>query len=352
MAAVLGLMGGLWGLGVLLGASLQARLALAGLVWGATVLAHLLLPAGAGLRAATGGSAAAWLVLGGAAVLILAYREGLRRLRARAAAGAAAAAAPAPAAAAAFREAELDRYARHIMLREIGGPGQRRLKAARVLVVGAGGLGSPVLLYLAAAGVGTLTVVDDDVVENANLQRQIIHADDRIGMAKVDSAAAAVAALNPFVTLQPLRMRLEADNVAALVDAHDLVLDGSDNFATRYLVNRACAAAGRPLIAAAMTQWEGQISLYHPAAGAPCYECVFPRAPAPGLVPACAVAGIVAPLPGVVGSLMALEAVKLLTGAGRTLAGRMLLFDALEAEWREVAVAPRAGCAACGGGRG
>lgn len=250
----------------------------------------------------------------------------------------------------AFADAELDRYARHIMLREIGGPGQRRLKAARVLVIGAGGLGSPVLLYLAAAGVGTLGVVDDDRVEASNLQRQIIHAADRLGMAKVASAAVAVAALNPFVTLRPYRLRLGDANARDLIAGHDLVLDGSDNFATRYLVNRACAAAGVPLIAAAMTQWEGQVALFHPAAGTACYECAFPEPPAPGLVPACAEAGIVAPLPGVMGSVMALEAVKHLAGAGRTLAGRMLIHDALEAEWREIALAPRPGCPACGGG--
>jgi len=340
------------GSGRRLRAGLRAVLAAAGLAWGAMVLARLALPPGTGPGAATGGAALPWLLLGGLAAATAAYRAGLARLRVRAAALATAAAVP-PATGAlggAFGAAELDRYARHIMLREIGGPGQRRLRAARILVIGAGGLGSPALLYLAAAGVGTIGVVDDDTVENSNLQRQIIHADGRIGMAKVASAGIAVRALNPFVAFRGHRLRLDPGNAAGLIADYDLVLDGSDNFATRYLVNRTCAALARPLVAAAMTPWEGQISLYHPAAGSPCYECVFPEAPAPGLVPACAEAGIVAPLPGVMGAMMALEAVKVVTGAGRTLAGRMLLYDALEAEWREVAIAPRPGCPACGGG--
>ena len=252
---------------------------------------------------------------------------------------------------AAFAPAELDRYARHIVLREIGGAGQKRLKAARVLVVGAGGLGSPALLYLAAAGVGQVAVIDDDRVANSNLQRQIIHTDARIGQAKVASAALAMKALNPFIAVQPLADRLDAHRAAALFPRFDLILDGSDNFDTRYLVNRAAVAAGRPLISAAITQWEGQISLYHPAAGGPCYECLFPERPEPGLAPSCAEAGVIAPLPGVVGSMMALEAVKHLTGAGQTLQGRLMIYDGLYGEARVISVPRRADCPACGGVR-
>ena len=216
-----------------------------------------------------------------------------------------------------------------------------------MLVVGAGGLGSPALLYLAASGVGTIGVIDDDVVENSNLQRQVIHTDDRIGMPKVQSAVAAMKALNPFVALIPHQARLD-DSSAALIAQYDLILDGSDNFDTRYRVNRLAVAAAKPLLSAAITQWEGQISLYHPARGGPCYECVFPVRPAPGMVPSCAEAGVAAPLPGVIGSLMAMEAVKHLTGAGQGLRGRLMIYDALYAETRVIGIKPRAACPVCG----
>ena len=248
-----------------------------------------------------------------------------------------------------FAAGELDRYARHIMLHQIGGAGQRRLKAARVLVIGAGGLGSPALMYLAASGVGTIGVIDDDRVEVSNLQRQIIHTDQRVGMAKVDSAAIAMRGLNPWVVVRPYQQRLTDANAAALFADHDLILDGSDNFDTRYLVNRVAVALGKPLIAAAIAQREGQISLYDPARGGPCYECVFPTRPAPGMVPSCAEAGVVSPLPGVIGALMALEAVKFLTGAGQGLRGRLMLFDGLYGESRVIGVERRDGCAVCGG---
>ena len=248
--------------------------------------------------------------------------------------------------------AELQRYARHIVLHEIGGPGQQRLNAARVLVVGAGGLGSPALLYLAAAGVGTLTVVDDDTVSLSNLQRQVLHATPEIGAPKAESAARALAWLNPHVTVDPVARRLDAAGAADLVPRHDLVLDGSDNFATRYLVNAACVAAGRPLISAAMSQWEGQISLFHPAGGGPCYECLFPEAPAPELTPTCAQAGIIGALPGVMGSLMALEAIKLIARAGTGLRGTLLIFDALHAETRRIRIPARPACPVCHGAGG
>jgi molybdopterin/thiamine biosynthesis adenylyltransferase len=248
-----------------------------------------------------------------------------------------------------FRETELERYARHIVLREVGGQGQKALKQARVLVIGAGGLGSSALQYLAASGVGTIGVIDDDVVENTNLQRQVIHNDRDIGMPKVFSAKTAMEAQNPFVTVLPYHRRLTADIATELLGDFDLVLDGSDNFDTRYLVNETCVALGLPLIAGAMTQWEGQVSLYHPAKDAPCFACVFPERPDPMLVPSCAEAGVIAPLPGVIGSIMALEAVKHVSGAGASLAGEMLIYDALYGESRKIALKRRAGCAVCGG---
>ena len=249
-----------------------------------------------------------------------------------------------------LRPAELDRYARHIMLREIGGPGQRRLQAARVLVVGAGGLGSPVCLYLAAAGVGQISVIDDDRVESSNLQRQIIHRDQDIGLPKAQSAAAAMRALNPFIETRALLARLTEDNAEPTFAGHDLIIDGTDNFDTRCLVNQTATRLGIPLLSGAITQWEGQVTLCDPAKGGPCYACIFPERPAPGMVPTCAEAGVAAPLPGVIGSIMAMEAVKYLTGAGETLAGRLMIHDALYAETRTITVRPRAGCAVCGGG--
>lgn len=344
MLPVLAIGAALWGLGAVLRAPRNLRVAMIAALWLAVVLLHLTLPAGHPLRVATGGEARVWLALGVVAALVAGYRAALARLRQRAPA-------PAPAAApgsAVFRPAELDRYARHIALREIGGSGQRRLKAARVLVIGAGGLGSPALMYLAAAGVGTIGVIDDDVVENANLQRQVIHTDARIGMPKVFSAEIAMRALNPFIEVRPWNRRLTDDIAEGLFAEHDLILDGSDNFDTRYLANRVAVAAGRPLVAAAITQWEGQVSVYHPAAGGPCFACVFPVRPAPGLVPTCAEAGVAAPLPGIIGAMMAMEAVKHLTGAGETLRGRLMIHDALYGETRSIAVRRRPDCPVCG----
>lgn len=252
--------------------------------------------------------------------------------------------------AAELTDAELRRYARHLTVPEIGEEGQRRLKNARVLCVGAGGLGSPALLYLAAAGVGTLAVVDDDTVSLSNLQRQVLHGTGEVGRPKVESAGRAIARINPHVRLVAHALRLDAGTADALAAAADVVLDGSDNFATRYRVNAACARAGVPLVAAAMSQWEGQIGVYHPAGGGPCYACVFPEPPAPGLAPSCAEAGIVGALPGVMGSMMALEAIKWIAGAGRPLLGRLLIYDALDAEVRTMRVARRPDCAVCATG--
>lgn len=335
----------IWGVGWVLGVPLRLRWAMLGVLWAAVVALHLILPEGHALRASTGGAAEPWLALGVGAGLIAAYRAGLAGLRRRHAAQAAPAAGPRPP----LSEAELERYARHIMLREIGGPGQVRLKRARVLVVGAGGLGSPALLYLAAAGVGRIGIVDHDRVDASNLQRQIIHTDARIGLPKTESAAAAIAALNPFCEVRLHPQRLDAEGARALVADHDLVLDGTDNFATRRAVNAACVAAGRPLVSGAIAQWEGQVSVFDPARGGPCYACVFPEDPAQGLAPSCAEAGVMAALPGIIGAMMASEAVKVLTGAGTPLIGRMAIHDALDAESRVMRLRPRPDCPVCGG---
>jgi molybdopterin/thiamine biosynthesis adenylyltransferase len=244
---------------------------------------------------------------------------------------------------------ELERYARHIVLHEIGGAGQQRLRAARVLVVGAGGLGSPALLYLAAAGVGALGIVDDDHVSLSNLQRQVLHGTDGIGRPKVGSAAAALARLNPNVAVEQHALRLDAESAAGIVPRYDLVLDGCDNFETRYLVNAACVAAGRPLISAAMSQWEGQIGLFDPARGGPCYQCLFAEAPDPELTPTCARAGVVGALPGVMGAMMALEAVKLIARTGEGLRRTLVIYDALHAEFRRIRTAARPDCPVCRG---
>ncbi len=228
---------------------------------------------------------------------------------------------------------ELERYARHIVLREVGGPGQAKLKAARVLVIGAGGLGAPVLLYLAAAGVGTLGVVDDDIVSLSNLQRQVIHATPDIGMRKVDSAEAAIARLNPHVAIETHMMRLDASNALDLISKYDIVADGSDNFATRYLVSDACYFAKKPLITAAVGTFDGTLTTLRAhetrdGVRNPTYRCLFPEPPPPGTVPACAEAGILGALPGILGSMMTLEVIREIVGFGEGLVGRLLMVDA------------------------
>lgn len=342
MGLVLAMAAALWGIGAVMKAPIRARAVMLGVLWLAVVGLHLVLPDGHALRAETGGTAAPWLLLGGAVALVLAYRGGLVWLRGRAAP--VVETAPQP-----FSETELDRYARHIVLREIGGKGQKRLKNAKVLVIGAGGLGSPALLYLSAAGVGTIGVVDDDVVDNSNLQRQVIHPDAAIGMPKVFSAQKTMEAQNPFVTVRPYNRRLGAEDAEALFADYDLVLDGTDNFATRYLANAVAVKRGIPLISGALSQWEGQISVFDPARGGPCYQCVFPQAPAAGLAPSCAEAGVIGPLPGVIGTMMAVEAIKLITGAGAPLRGEMLIYDALWGETRKIAVKRRTDCPVCAG---
>jgi molybdopterin/thiamine biosynthesis adenylyltransferase len=349
MVLVLALCAVLWGVGMLMGAPKSARLTMIGVLYVGVLILHLVLPDGHPLRLATGESEALWLLIGGFVALVLLYRFGLNRLRTRAETSEQAAA-PAKDAAT-FNETELNRYARHMVLREIGGPGQKKLKQARVLVIGAGGLGAPVLQYLAGAGVGTIGVIDDDTVENSNLQRQVIHRDASIGMPKVFSAQTEMTAQNPFVTVRPYHRRLTREIADELFADYDLVLDGTDNFDTRYLVNDAAIAAGIPLVSGALSQWEGQLSVFDPARGAPCYQCIFDSPPAAELAPSCAEAGVIGPLPGVLGAMMAVEAIKILTGAGQTLRGQMVIYDALYAESRTLAVTRRADCPACGTGQ-
>jgi adenylyltransferase/sulfurtransferase len=250
-----------------------------------------------------------------------------------------------------FTETEIARYSRHILLREVGGTGQARLRAASVLIVGAGGLGSPAALYLAAAGVGRISIVDDDVLELSNLQRQIAHGLAFLGAPKVESAAAAMRGLNPEVSVNPVRARLDAGNVGALVAAHDIVLDGTDNFATRFLVADACVAARRTLVSAAVLRFEGQLSTFKPHAGpdCPCYRCLYPEAPPAGMVPTCSEAGVLGPVTGVMGTLQATEAMKEILGIGTSLAGRLLLWDALDARFRTITIPRVPDCAACAG---
>ncbi|GAB4383354.1 HesA/MoeB/ThiF family protein [Albidovulum sp.] len=318
-------------------------------LWAGVVVALLVMPEDHPMRGSLGGDWRPWAFVALVVLAAALYRAGLLRLRQQARARSGPAASSAPADADALSEVELDRYARHIVLREIGGMGQRRLKQARVLVVGAGGLGSPALLYLAAAGVGRIGVIDDDVVSHDNLQRQVIHADRRIGQPKVFSAQETIRALNPFVEVRPYHRRLVEGEAVELISEYDIVLDGSDNFPTRHLVNAAAVAAGKPLIAAAISQWEGQISLYDPARDAPCYACIFPEPPARELIPSCAEAGVLGALPGVLGAMMAVETIKEITGAGQTLRGRLLIYDALYGESRQIAVRRSPACPVCGG---
>ncbi len=242
---------------------------------------------------------------------------------------------------------ELQRYARHLTLPEVGVAGQERLAAARILLIGAGGLGSPAALYLAAAGIGTLGIVDADVVDASNLQRQVLHDTPSIGRLKVDSAKARLEALNPFVRIEPIAERLTSANARELIARYDLIVDGSDNFPTRYLVNDACVLEGKPFVYGSIFRFEGQLSLFG-VPGGPCYRCLFAEPPAPELVPSCVEAGVIGVLPGLIGTLQALEAIKWVLGVGRSAAGRLLLVDALGLTVREIAVARDPACAVCG----
>ncbi|WP_265501018.1 HesA/MoeB/ThiF family protein [Paracoccus beibuensis] len=317
----------------------RVTLTMIAVLWAGMLILQLTLPGSSAARA-VGGNAAGWLVLGAVVALVVAYRRLLAMLRRRAA--------PPPADPvqdAGLSDAELDRYARHLVLRQIGGSGQTRLKSARVLVVGAGGLGSPVCLYLAAAGVGHVTLADDDTVSLSNLQRQVIFRDELRGEPKTYAAAEAMLKLNPHIDVTPLVRRISEDDRDLIAD-YDLVIDGTDSFKGRASINRACVAAGVPLIWGSIAQWEGQVTLFHPALGGPCMACLFRNPPVHDAP--CAEAGVVGALPGVIGSMMALEAIKHLTGAGQGLRGRMMLFDGLYGESRMIEVARDPACPVCG----
>jgi molybdopterin/thiamine biosynthesis adenylyltransferase len=247
-----------------------------------------------------------------------------------------------------------ERYSRHLLLPEIGAEGQRRLEASRVLLLGAGGLGSPAAFYLAAAGVGRLRIADDDVVDRSNLQRQILHADARVGEAKVASAALALSALNPRTKIETLAERATSENVERLLDGVDVVVDGADNFPARYLLNDACVKLGKPLVYGAVQRFEGQASVFDAGrrrGQAPCYRCLFPEPPPPESAPNCAEAGVLGVLPGVIGLLQANEAIKLLLGIGEPLVGRLLHFDALAMRFRETRLRADPDCPVCAPGR-
>jgi molybdopterin-synthase adenylyltransferase len=249
-----------------------------------------------------------------------------------------------------FTEDEIRRYSRHILLQDVGGIGQAKVKSARVLVIGAGGLGSPLALYLAAAGVGTIGIVDHDHVELSNLQRQIAHTTARIGAPKADSAALAARAINPGVRIQPYSIRLDADNAADLVARYDVVCDGTDNFATRFLVADACVLGRRTLVSAAVLRFEGQLSVFKPHLheGGPCYRCLYPEAPPEGTVPTCSEAGVLGAVTGVMGTLQATEALKEILGVGESLSGKLLIWDALATRFRVVRLRQDPHCALCG----
>ncbi len=242
-----------------------------------------------------------------------------------------------------FSAEDVDRYARHLVLREIGGPGQQKLRAARVLIVGTGGLGSPAALYLAAAGVGVLGLVDPDIVALSNLQRQVLFATADVGRLKVDAAGEHLIALNPRVQIEDHALAVTPENAAKVVAGYDIVLDGTDDFATRFAVNAACLAAEIPLVSGAIGRWTGQVGVF---SGRPCYRCLVPDVPPDAET--CAAVGVVGALAGVIGAMMAMEAIKLITGAGETLTGRLMLYDALAGESRTVRVTADPDCPVCG----
>lgn len=244
---------------------------------------------------------------------------------------------------------QLIRYSRHLTLTEVGEKGQQKLLDARVLLVGAGGLGSPTALYLAAAGIGTIGVIDPDTVDRSNLQRQILHRDADIGVLKVDSAERAMRDLNPDVRVLKYPERLSSENVLGILDqGWDVVIDGCDNFPTRYLVNDACVFRKIPNVHGSIFRFEGQVSVFAPTLGGPCYRCLYPEPPPPGMAPSCAEAGVIGALPGIIGTMQAIEAVKLILAKGRTLVGRLLQYDALEQSWRELKLRRDPSCPVCG----
>lgn len=251
----------------------------------------------------------------------------------------------------ALSDGQIERYARHIVLREVGGAGQARLTAAKVLVIGAGGLGSPLILYLTAAGVGTIGIVDFDEVSLSNLQRQIAHRTADIGRSKTESAGEAARAINPEIRIAQHSERLTAANALRMIDGYDLVADGSDNFATRFLVNDACFFAGKTLVSAAVSEFDGQLATYKASRARgvlPCYRCLFPEPPPPGAAPNCSETGVLGAVAGVMGTLQAVEVLKEITGAGESMAGQLLIYDGLETQFRKVKVPADTACRLCG----
>ncbi|MBI5888207.1 MAG: molybdopterin-synthase adenylyltransferase MoeB [Deltaproteobacteria bacterium] len=247
-----------------------------------------------------------------------------------------------------FTEEQIERYSRHIILPEVGGKGQAKLLKSKVFVLGAGGLGSPALLYLAAAGVGTIGMADGDCVDMSNLQRQIIHNNERIGKSKVQSAKESITALNPDVKVEAFHGRLTVDNIREIISGYDVVLDGSDNFPTRFLMNDAAFFEQKTLVSGSMFRFDGQVTVFKPHKGLPCYRCLYPEPPPKGLVPSCQEAGVLGALPGVIGVLQAIEAIKEILGIGDMLAGYLLVFDALKMTFRKVKVRKDPECALCG----
>jgi molybdopterin/thiamine biosynthesis adenylyltransferase len=243
-----------------------------------------------------------------------------------------------------FTDQEIERYARHLVLREVGGPGQQKLKAGSALIVGAGGLGAPAALYLAAAGIGTLILADPDDVDLSNLQRQVIYTEGDVGRPKPEAAAERLAALNPHIFVAGFNGAFDETTADELIDGVDMVLDGTDDFATRFAVNAACVRHGKPLVTGAIGRWTGQVGVF---SGAPCYQCLVPEIPPDAET--CTAVGVVGALAGVIGSMMALEAIKLMTGAGEPLSGRLMIYDALAGETRTVRVAADPECPVCGG---
>ncbi len=243
---------------------------------------------------------------------------------------------------------EYKRYSRHLIMPEVGLEGQKKLKAASVLLIGTGGLGSPLALYLAAAGIGTIGLVDYDVVDESNLQRQIIHGQSTLGKSKLDSAEARIHDLNPFVHVVKHNVPLTSDNALEILEPYDVIIDGTDNFPTRYLVNDACVRLGKPNVYGSIFRFEGQLSVFHAEAGGPCYRCMFPEPPPPGLVPSCAEGGVLGILPGTIGTMQATEAIKLILSIGEPLIGKMLLYDALEMSFTTIKVRKDPNCPVCG----
>ena len=247
-----------------------------------------------------------------------------------------------------LNNAEISRYSRHLILPEFGMDGQRKLKQSSVLLIGTGGLGSPLALYLAAAGVGHIGLVDFDVVDESNLQRQIIHGTSTIGVAKTESAKRRLNDLNPHIEITTYETQITAANALDLMRPYDVIVDGTDNFPTRYLTNDAAVMLGKPNVYGSIFRFEGQVTVFHPAAGGPCYRCLYPAPPPPGLVPSCAEGGVLGVLPGIVGTMQATEVIKLITGIGETLIGRLVLYDSLTMRFRELKLRRNPDCPVCG----